>query len=72
MADALSRRHELLVVLQTKIVIFDSLLELYATDEDFKLIGEQCQHHDANGKFHIQGDACLKITSLYTQDNSKG
>ena len=38
MADALSRRYTLLSVLETKLLAFEFIKDLYASDQDFKEI----------------------------------
>ncbi|KAH7565398.1 hypothetical protein JRO89_XS09G0201500 [Xanthoceras sorbifolium] len=52
-ADALSRRAALLITLKSEITTFESLKELYVTDEDFKQVLEKCRLKHAAGDFHI-------------------
>lgn len=48
MADALSRRYTLFSTLHTKLLGFEYLKDLYATDSDFASIHDACEH----GAFH--------------------
>ena len=41
-ADALSRRYTLLSVLETKLLGFEFIKDLYASDQDFKEIFRKC------------------------------
>ena len=52
-ADALSRRVLLLVSLQTDIIGFEYLKELYEKDEDFKEIWEKCSTTQSTQEYHI-------------------
>ncbi|RDX96092.1 Retrovirus-related Pol polyprotein from transposon 17.6, partial [Mucuna pruriens] len=49
-ANALSRRHALLAMLETKLLGFESLKNLYVGDDDFKKAYESCAN-SANGGF---------------------
>lgn len=62
--DALSWRHELLITLQIEITNFDSLPELYATDEDFLIVRTQCNNHELGNVFHIQEGYLFKGNGL--------
>lgn len=52
-ADALSRRHCLLAMLQSTVTSLDRSLDLYATDEDFHQIRSACESRAAKGDFLI-------------------
>lgn len=62
MADALSRRHEMLTILQTELITsLESLPEMYSTNLEFGVIWEkcqqeaiwkQCQQQANSGEFH--------------------
>jgi len=69
--DALSRRVSLLVSLQSKIIGFDFLKDLYKKDEDFGDIWEKCLMKQLAQDYHIMQDflfkgnrLCLPRTSL--------
>ena len=53
--EALSRRHHLLALLETKILGFEMLKELYDTDLDFEIYMQHVRKH-------------LSISSIYKQD----
>lgn len=63
-ADALSCRTALLVTLRTKILGFELLPELYATDEDFHSIWAKCLNHERAGDYHIQQGFLFKGNQL--------
>lgn len=52
-ADASSRRYALLITLQTEIIGFDVLKELYEHDEDFLTTWNKCLSRKEQGEFHI-------------------
>nr|KYP69096.1 Transposon Ty3-G Gag-Pol polyprotein [Cajanus cajan] len=54
-ADALSRRHTLLSTLETKLLGFESLKEMYASDETFGEIYAACEKLSQNGYFKHNG-----------------
>ncbi|RDY02850.1 hypothetical protein CR513_13650, partial [Mucuna pruriens] len=51
MANTLSRRHVLLAMLETKLLGFESLKDMYMGDDDFKKAYELCAN-SANGGFY--------------------
>lgn len=71
MADALSRRVDLIKTLSVEIVGFECLKELYATDKDFKHVWEQCMSQQSSGDFYVHdgflmkgNQLCIPCTSL--------
>ena len=58
-ADALSRRTDLLATLSTQIVAFDS-----DSDEDFAQIWHKCTNHDNSNDFLITKEFLFKGTRL--------
>ena len=72
-ADALSRRYLLLTHLQAKILGFSMLKDLYATDEFFKTIFEDCLASGTSGDFFLHegflykaGRLCIPSSSVRT------
>ena len=63
-ADALSRRAELLAVLRSEILGFDCMKELYPEDEDFKGLWERCTLHNNAEDFHVYDGFLMKGNQL--------
>ncbi|KAL5579082.1 hypothetical protein UlMin_011524 [Ulmus minor] len=63
-ADALSRRADLLTTLSTHIVAFDSLKDTYHTDDDFAQIWYKCTNHNHSDDFLIADGFLFKGTRL--------
>ncbi|PKU75187.1 hypothetical protein MA16_Dca027667 [Dendrobium catenatum] len=69
-ADALSRRHLLLQTLQTKVVGFEVIQDLYAKDAEFGPIWQQCLQgpfklfHISNGYLFFKQRLCIPNCSL--------
>ena len=55
MVDALSRRHALLSMLQTKLFGLESLKEMYKDDVDFAEIFTACEKFSENGYYRHNG-----------------
>ncbi|GJR00530.1 RNA-directed DNA polymerase [Tanacetum coccineum] len=73
-ADALSRKTTLLVTISNKVVGFDSIKELYASDEDFGNIWMELETKQHRGEFILLDDylfkgnrLCIPKTSLRSQ-----
>lgn len=47
-ADALSRKHNLLTMVDSRVLGFELIKEYYAGDPDFSTIYNECQHNIAN------------------------
>ena len=62
-ADALSRRHPLLSTLESKVLRFEGIRDMYAQDEDFKAILESCSSH-THGSFHLETGFLFKGNRL--------
>jgi len=58
-ADALSRRHSLLSILETKFLSFDHIKELYPKDVDFSPILSEC-HQGAYKDFYLLNQYLFK------------
>ena len=58
-ADALSRRHSLLSILETKFISFDHIKELYPKDVDFSSILSEC-HQGAYKDFYLLNQYLFK------------
>ncbi|RDX82483.1 hypothetical protein CR513_36722, partial [Mucuna pruriens] len=54
-ADVLSRRQALLTMLETKLLGFKSVEDLYVGDDDFKEVYELCANSDIEGLFRHEG-----------------
>ncbi|RDY05789.1 hypothetical protein CR513_10312, partial [Mucuna pruriens] len=59
MVDALSRRHALLAMLQTKLLGFESLKDLNVVDDDFKEAYEVCANSANGGFFRHEGELLM-------------
>ncbi|PKU70520.1 ATP-dependent DNA helicase RecG [Dendrobium catenatum] len=53
-ADALSRKRNLLIQLQTEITVLECLKDLYSEDPDFGTIWQQCQNEQNNTEYGIR------------------
>ena len=62
-ADALLRRYFLLLILESKVLGFEIVKEMYADDEDFKEIYAKCASHP-HDLFHIQDGFLFKGPQL--------
>lgn len=63
-ADALSRRANLLVVLQTEITGLEEMNELYVEDSDFADLWSKCSQHKSCADFPIQNGYLFKGNQL--------
>jgi hypothetical protein len=63
-ADALSRRTTLLVIVETEITGFETLKEQYINDEDFKEVWNKCSTHQNVSDFLIHGGFLFKTNKL--------
>ncbi|XP_022846359.1 uncharacterized protein LOC111369108 [Olea europaea var. sylvestris] len=63
-ADALSRHTSLLATISMKVVGFDCLKKLYATDEDFRNIWARCNNREFLPDYLLQGGFLFKETQL--------
>ena len=62
-ADALSRRYHLLSVLESKVLGFEVVKGMYASDDDFKDHFVECAFHP-HGLYHIQEGFIFKGSRL--------
>jgi len=62
-ADALSQRYLLLSTLGSKVLGFECIKDMYAQDEDFKVIFGDCSSH-AHGSFHLGNGFLFKRNRL--------
>lgn len=60
----LSKRAQLLTILRTKVIDFEELQLLYATDEDFKQIWEKYCAHMTTGDFFMHNGFLFKANRL--------
>lgn len=63
-ADALSRRHNLLMVLGQEIIGFEVLKDCYAGDEDFGIIWKKCWRGEGQSNYHIHEGFLMKANQL--------
>ncbi|XP_040994264.1 uncharacterized protein LOC121240799 [Juglans microcarpa x Juglans regia] len=63
-ADALSRRGELLLTLRTEITGFEQLKDLYVEDEDFAEAWRRCKLKQPAIDFHIQDEYLFRAISF--------
>ncbi|XP_019434209.1 PREDICTED: uncharacterized protein LOC109340897, partial [Lupinus angustifolius] len=54
-ADALSRRHNLLATLETKLLGFEHIKDLYADDAELSELFNKCEHVAVNGYYRQDG-----------------
>ena len=62
--DALSRKANLLTILKTQVVAFDSLPTLYKDDPDFGQVWFFCVDHVNCDDFHVTNDFIFKNNLL--------
>lgn len=65
MADALSRRHTLLIVLENELTNFDSITEQYEQDENFQEVLKKLKNFEKVGDYFIQEGFLFKGNQLY-------
>ena len=58
-ADALSRKANLLTRLDINVLVLDEIKELYATDAFFGDIFAQCSEHKGIGDFYLRLTNCV-------------
>ena len=63
--DALSRRYVFLTTLETKLLGFEQIKNLYATDSDFKEIYASCEKFGCASIFRMMVFSSLKIDFVY-------
>ncbi|XP_019462914.1 PREDICTED: uncharacterized protein LOC109361832 [Lupinus angustifolius] len=54
-ADALSKRHNLLATLETKLLGFEHIKDLYANDAELSELFNKCEHVAVNGYYRQDG-----------------
>lgn len=64
MADALSRRHTLLIVLENELTNFDSITEQYEQDENFQEVLKKLKNFEKVGDYFIQEGFLFKGNQL--------
>ena len=64
MADALSRRADLLITLSAEVVGFEVLKELYEEDGDFKDVWRKCTIKEHCDDYHIHKGYLMKGNQL--------
>ena len=69
-ADALSRRIDVLAVLSAEVVRFDQLKELYVGNVDFKEVWEKCSTREQCGDYHIHDGYLMKGNQLCIPESS--
>ena len=63
-ADALSRHVDLIKTLSVEIVGFECLKDLYAKDDDFKHVWEQCMFKQPPRDFYVHDGFLMKGNQL--------
>ncbi|KAL5570273.1 hypothetical protein UlMin_026848 [Ulmus minor] len=63
-ADALSRRNDLLSILHTEVTGFECLKEEYANDPDFAAVWDKCVKREATPGFHLHEGYLFKDNLL--------